>query len=54
MPLVASSDLDIQVIELENDMIEIAMNNWSTWNSDTPNSKSHAKVSVRTDVALAK
>lgn len=52
--IVSRETLEIQVIELERDMVETANKNWSTWTSEIPSSKSHAKVPMRTDVALAK
>ena len=52
--IVSRATLDIQVIELEQDMVEIAMKNWSTCNSNIPRSKSPAKVPARLGLAVVK
>jgi len=52
--MVCRDTLEIEVIELEEDMVEVAMKNWSQWIYQIKRPVSHATNSNQQDSALAK
>ena len=52
--MVCRDTLEIEVIELEKDMVEVAMKNWSQWVSKMNRPESLVSVSTQQNPALAK
>ena len=52
--MVCRDTLEIEVIELENDMVEIAMKNWSDWIYQINYPVSYAKSADQVDSVLVK
>ena len=52
--IVCRESLNIELVELESDMVEIAMRNWSKWNSQIAGSKPDAAIPVSTESILVK
>lgn len=52
--MVCRDTLEIEVIELEEDMVEVAMKNWSEWRSNNNRISNDAKASVHPEKALVK
>ena len=52
--IVSRDTLEIEIVEVEEDMVEIAMKNWHDWETTSERQVSPAKVPVRSDTVLVK
>ena len=52
--IVCRESLNIELVELEGDMVEFAMRNWSEWNSQIAGAKTDATTSLSTESILVK